>query len=613
MSAERAARRRGAGLALLVGVVAWLWATQGSDEAARTEDPARSIAAPSPAPRLVGADGSTAPVHVIDEGAPAGVLSSGPDPARPIAKGRGSVAGTIAFDDGTPMANARVSLTISPAKDGRDTVVTDAAGRFRFHDEWVGPRSVTLVRDDGTVLLLREIVLEPDRVVAADVTVARGVVVSGRVSDARGQEPMQGTRVTLRRPLEARTQAVYAHATTSSDGRFRFEHVPPAHVTVEFVRPGREPRLEILDVGARDVVLHVTLSPSRPLVVRYEPVPKEAVGERMGWLLSGPTDRPERFLHGSGASEGTVTLSEAGEVRLDAPPPGRYRLVLQATRTLPRLETDFEVTASEAPVIRVPLTAAGRVTGTLLDAGGAPLVGLAVGLGELVSDPTDGEGRFSFARVPVGSLEASVRVSGIRVRLPAVEVSPVGETVLSLKMPGTSALTLTLSTPAPYGGSLDVRAATGESVASGGVRTGRRVSLSGLSSGSHVVWLSSSDHVRFRREVTLEPGKTLDLGEVALVAMPVVPVRVTLPPGTPRPRHVTVHVRERTPPWEHGIAMAGRIDWDADGRAWLKGLPAARYRVAVQWTPSADVADLPVFDIDVRDGVVAPVDLDLSR
>jgi len=72
-----------------------------------------------------------------------------------------------------------------------------------------------------------------------------------------------------------------------------------------------------------------------------------------------------------------------------------------------------------------------------------------------------------------------------------------------------------------------------------------------------------------------------------------------------------VYVRERTPPWED-VVRSGRIEWDSEGHAWLKGLPAARYRVAIQWTPSANAADLPEFDIDVRDGIEAPIDLVLA-
>jgi RNA polymerase sigma-70 factor (ECF subfamily) len=602
-----------AGVLLLVGG-GWFVATRESDEAtSRGGVDLETDRRAAEAPRLLAAARSAGVADARDTGVPSpGSNASGPPvPGRPSAKGHGSVEGTIRFDDGTPMANVRVALTIGPREDGRDTTLTDAHGRFRLDDEWVGPRSLTLVQVDGGVVVLREITLEPDRVVSVDAIVARGVTVSGTVVDARDREPVPGAWVTLRRPSQARAQAVYGGAKTDANGRFRFEHVPPAHVTVEFVRPGREPRLEVLDVGTRDVVLDVALAKSRPLFVRYEPVPKEAVGERVAWMLEGPIGPPERFLHGSRGEEASVTLSAAGELRLDAPPPGRYHLAFFATKTLPAFETDFEVTESEAPVIRVPLAPASRVTGTVLDATGTPLSGVRVGLAGLVSDPTDDAGRFSFARVATGIQEATVLVSGIRVRVPPVVVSAVGETNLELRMPGTSGLGVTLTTPAPYGGWLDVRVESGESVASGNVWTGKPVSLLGLPSGSHVVSLWLDDHVSLQRTVTLEPGETLALGEVALAAMPVVPVRVTLPAGAPRPQSVRVHVRERMPPGESGYTTPGRIEWDADGRAWLKGLPAARYRVAMQWTPSANAADLPEFEIDVRDGIEVPIDLAL--
>lgn len=602
-----------AGLLLLVGGGTWVVATRGS-----TEPPSQSGAprpdatatAQAPPPGLLGRSGKTA---ADKDGSLTEATAGGRASDAPPKKGTGSVAGTILFDDGTPMANERVSLTIAPRAEG-DTVATDERGRFRFDDQWVGDRPLTLVRPDGTVLILREVALEADRLVTADATLARGVTVSGTVLEAAGRAPVPGAWVTLRRPTDPRSQAVYGGATTDGEGRFRFDHVPPAHVTVEVVRQGREPRLEVLDLPPRDVTLDVFLSPSRPLVVSYEPVPKEAVGESVGWMLTGPVDQTDQFHIGNRGKDGAVVLSENGRGTLDAPPPGRYDLLLFETKTLPSVERSLVVTESEVPEIHVPLAPGSRVVGTLADRDGKPLAGVRVGFSGLdpVSDPTDEGGHVTLARVPAGSQRPTVLLSGIWVRLPPVEVSTADETALSLRMPGTSTLALTLATRAPYGGWLDLKTAGGETVASGNPWTGKVVSLTGLAAGAYVVSLWVRDYIPEKRSVTLEVGQTLDLGEIALAAMPAVPVRVTLPPGTPRPASITVHVRERTPLWEGGVAFNGRIEWDGDGRAWLKGLPAARYRVAIQWTQSANAADLPEFDIDVRDGITVPIDLVLA-
>jgi hypothetical protein len=519
------------------------------------------------------------------------------------------LAGTLRLDDATPMAGARVALTITPRADGGDTATTDAEGRFLLRDAWPGERTLTLISPDGTVLVLQSVHVEEGRRASVDVTVARGVVVAGRVRDAVTREPLPGAWVTLRRPHDRGRQAVYGGAVSDSTGGFRFEHVPPAHVTVEVVLFGKEPVLDRLDVGSSDVTRVVDLAVSRPFVVRYEPTPREAVGERMAWMFDGPLYDEDRFLYGSRGDAGKVPLSEAGEVRLDAPPPGRYHLILFGTKSLPRFEADVDVKAGEEPRIRIPLPVGGRVAGRLVDATGQPIAGRRVGLGGLTSDPTDAEGRFTFVRVAAGPQKASVLGEGLSMRLETVEVAAERETQALLRLPGSATLALIVSAP-EYGAALAVVASDGQTVAWGSPVHRQAVSATGFAAGTYRVRASAVDAVPFDQEVVLYPDRRVDLGVVGPTALPVVPVRVVLPPGIARPRMLIVRVRERAPPWEADrVAAQPRIEWDAQDRAWLRGLPVGRYRLAFLWERAGSEADLPEATIDVREGLTTPQDV----
>lgn len=529
----------------------------------------------------------------------------------PISPGQGSVAGTLRLEDGTPMAGARVALTIVPTEKGAAVATTNAEGRFHLHDQWVGERPLVLVERDGTVLILRNVAMRADARVTVEATVARGVAVSGVVRDASTRAPLAGARVTLRRRgahSANALQAGYGGATTDASGQFRFRYAPAARYTVESVFPSREPQLSVVEVGSRDVELDVVLAPARALIVRYEPAPKEAVGERMAWLIQGPLTSAEQLSYGSRRGDGVV-VPESGELRLDAPPPGRYQLFLFGTKVLPRLDTEIEVTAAELPVIRVPVAPGGRVVGTLLDADGRPVAGRKIGIAGVSSEATDVDGRFALVRVKAGTQSVSVLMSGCWVRLGTADVGAGGETVLPLRLPGTATLALTVDSP-PNGAYLTLTSLDGSKVAEGSVSDHEAVLLSGLAAGTYRLKMGAVERTYLEREVRLDVGKTLDLGAIGPAAMPVVPVRVTMPPGVARPAMIVVLQSTTLPDVPHVMMIgAGRIEFDGEGRGWLKGLPAGRHHVLLQAAPSMNQQDLTEVDLDVREGITTPIDI----
>ncbi len=112
------------------------------------------------------------------------------------------------------------------------------------------------------------------------------------------------------------------------------------------------------------------------------------------------------------------------------------------------------------------------------------------------------------------------------------------------------------------------------------------------------------------REVILRLGETTDVGEFGPVPTPVVPVRLELPPGVERPAWVTVvrsmNLSSSPPQLWLGV---GHIEFDAQGRGWLKEVPAGRQRLFLQVAPEMNDSDLTEVEIDVREGITIPVEI----
>lgn len=134
----------------------------------------------------------------------------------------------------------------------------------------------------------------------------------------------------------------------------------------------------------------------------------------------------------------------------------------------------------------------------------------------------------------------------------------------------------------------------------------RRVILPFLKAGDYVLKVHGDDAAPLERKIHLIDGQALDLGDVALEMLPVVPVRVTFPPGVERPTRVSVFSGKSGHMFGGAI---GRIEFDGEGRGWLKGLPAGEHHLTFQWTDKANSADLPTADVVVRDGITTPIEL----
>jgi hypothetical protein len=139
-----------------------------------------------------------------------------------------------------------------------------------------------------------------------------------------------------------------------------------------------------------------------------------------------------------------------GRFRITGVPPGGYRVELRdsaasATRPLARVrvgEGDLamvrlearprSVEAAEPEPPEVP-EAHGSVYGTVVSGGGA-LAGAEVRMADSLATTTDGDGHFSFLRVPAGSVVLETRYLGFVTRLDTVQVLPEGLTDVLVPM-----------------------------------------------------------------------------------------------------------------------------------------------------------------------------------
>lgn len=139
------------------------------------------------------------------------------------------------------------------------------------------------------------------------------------------------------------------------------------------------------------------------------------------------------------------------------------------------------------------------------------------------------------------------------------------------------------------------------------------MTLDGLAAGTYRLTLRAVERTDLERQVRLGVGTTLDLGAMGPAAMPVVPVRVTMPAGVARPMVVIVLRRAKLTDSPGEILFpAGRIEFDADGKGWLKGVAAGRHRVLIQAAPSMNEQDLTEVELDVREGITTPIEITIK-
>ncbi len=110
-----------------------------------------------------------------------------------------SVEGRLQDPDGTAVANARLRLRLSGSgsRDIFANTLSDSRGEFRFVGLAGGKASLDVSARGYVPISRDDLVIEPGKVLTLDLTMDRGVQVSGTIFDARGR-PRQGVTVFAR-------------------------------------------------------------------------------------------------------------------------------------------------------------------------------------------------------------------------------------------------------------------------------------------------------------------------------------------------------------------------------------------------------------------------------
>lgn len=129
------------------------------------------------------------------------------------------VRGVVRAPDGRPIRGAEVQIRcLDPSVQMTWTTKSDEAGTYRLGGLTEGQHQLEVATDAG-VMRPRTIMLARRAADAQDLEIEKGVVVRGRVTDARGK-PVKGVGIRAMDPKGGRTRVYLGNAQTGPQGRF---------------------------------------------------------------------------------------------------------------------------------------------------------------------------------------------------------------------------------------------------------------------------------------------------------------------------------------------------------------------------------------------------------
>jgi protocatechuate 3,4-dioxygenase beta subunit len=433
---------------------------------------------------------------------------------------RRALAGRVSAAGGEPLAGALVWPRHDPGTfvlSGRDGGFELAAAPY--------PRYRVLAAREGFRTGTAAVEAPPGGPAPAPLAIVleRRRAVVGRVLGARDR-PVEGAEVKLvaAGSLPAGEEAA---AATGADGRFRIAGAPGARFTVEVSKPGYAPLAwrdlpappgeGAIDLGVLDLVPGAAVEGTVS-----DPQGRPIAGARV-WLLAAPGSSRRTRDRGAGAEPAARADAEGGFRLADLRPGEPVGLRIDADGYLAA-----EVPAVEPPTaapLAVVLEPAARVSGRVVDAGGAPIAGAEVRLGpreaaagtagvpraagarELAA-AAGADGRFEIAGVAAGPIRVEAYAPGFSPSAPlAVDIAP-GRDL--------DGLLLVLDRGAVLDGYItDHRgdAVPGAVVAAGRPRAeaddAGHYRLEGVAPGRRAVQVEHPDYNRLVERVEVEPGE----------------------------------------------------------------------------------------------------------
>ncbi len=298
--------------------------------------------------------------------------------------------GRVVDEQGQPIAGAKVEVRLSgnvkPAQgDGRtrydtglatgsDALTTDAEGRWHidnFPDHPQAELSLQVSHPDFvfderwrqktagvTNAMLRQ--------GTATLTLKRGVIVRGRVTDPAGRPIKDALVVVGDRPYYSSTPSKFP---TDADGRFRLPALPPRQTIITVIAPGFAPQLRKLNLQAGLPPQDFRMEPGKLIRLRVvdasgKPLPKASV-HILGWRGSESLDSMHNPNHPKVPDTGIPRQTDADGVwEWPSAPDEPVKLQVSLRGSAPH---ELEI-AGGAPERTVTLAAEPRITGRVTDA-----------------------------------------------------------------------------------------------------------------------------------------------------------------------------------------------------------------------------------------------------
>lgn len=318
-------------------------------------------------------------------------IALAPDEAREIEltlpAERGPLGVLVRSDDGRALAGATVALlSLDPSVPLRQSVESDARGECSLLDA-VGIRATLRIQAAGFRTFSTELDPVPARV---EVSLSRGVAVSGRVTSRGGREGVRGAELTLLQAGERRS------ALSDADGDYEIEGAAlgPATLSVRHPRFSTSAWEVSIEPGEREG----RAAPLAPLDLEEPGVASGTVLDARGRPVSGArvgVGLVPAFVPAGAKLPGFVESDDDGRFELPGLEPGRVALSAYAAGVGRGSLDDVVITSGERTAgLEI------RLAATHADAEPSAVANVAITLGERA---VDGELEVVIVNVAAGS------------------------------------------------------------------------------------------------------------------------------------------------------------------------------------------------------------------
>ena len=165
-----------------------------------------------------------------------------------------TVSGTVKDSSGKAVSGATVELYKDGTKVGTP-VTTDSSGKYTIPDVSTGTYTLKAKSSDGSLNGSASVTVAADSISNADVTVAKGVTVSGTIKSYGSAS--EAVTVTLTKQGE--TTPAFTDTLTGNSAAYSFPTVPAGTYTLKVEKKGHAPWTESITVGDGNVAKDVTV------------------------------------------------------------------------------------------------------------------------------------------------------------------------------------------------------------------------------------------------------------------------------------------------------------------------------------------------------------------